>query len=118
MTPDPFTLVWQQYGWLGFVGYVMVREVWPFVRDRVWPERVKQARTERERLNRLEERQVEAFEAIGKSVQDMSTAIVLNNERLSTLIASHSLHVRETTEAITLIRERVGTSLARKRNTV
>jgi len=121
MTNDPLVLAWQQYGWLGFLGYVMVREVWPFVREKVWPVKVAQAAAERERLARLEERtlaaedrQVAAVEAMGTSVHEMTVAITTNNERLSTLIAGHSMHAQETTQAIALMRERTGFEERRK----
>lgn len=114
---DPLTLVWQQYGFWGFLGYVAVREVWPFVRDRVWPARVKKAHQEQERLNRLEERQIVAIEEMGKSVHAMAQAITTNNERLSQLIAAQSVHGQETSNAIALMRERTG-SPEKKRRTM
>ena len=115
MMNDPLVLAWQQYGWLGFLGYVMIREVWPFMREKVWPEKVKQARAERERLAKLEERQldaedrqVKAFEAMGQSVHEMTVAITTNNERLYALIAGHAIHAQDTANAIALMRERTG----------
>jgi len=114
-------MVWQQYGFWGFLGYVLVREVWPFVSVKVWPEKVKQAKEERERLPRLEERQskandrqTEAIEAMGHSVHEMTVAITTNNERLSQLIAGHSAHAEMVTSAIALMRERTGTVERRK----
>lgn len=112
--------LWQHYGWLGFAGYVMIREVWPFVRDRVWPERVKQVKAERERLVNLEDRQLNAAdrqtaasEAMVSAVQNMALVITTQNERLSTLIAGHTIHAQETTAAIVLMRERTAVHAAR-----
>lgn len=108
-------LIWDRYGWMGFLGYVMVREIWPFVSRKVWPEQVRKARDERDRLSKMEERQlmaeerqVSAIEIMGKAVQDMTVAITSNNERLSTLIAGHAVHTMEMTDAIMLMRERTG----------
>jgi hypothetical protein len=106
MTPDPLVLVWQQYGWLGVLGYVMVREVWPFVREKVWPEKKRALRLEQERLEKLEDRQVAAVEKMGNAVQEMAVAIVTNNERLSVLVNGHAIHAHETTQAIVTLRER------------
>lgn len=113
MATDPIMLLWDRYGWLGFLVYVMIREVWPFLREKVWPVKVAQAKAEKQRLVNLEDRQmnaadrqVAAGEAMILAVQNMALAITTNNERLSTLIAGHSLHATETTEAIMLMRER------------
>jgi len=113
MTQDPLMLVWQQYGWLGFLGYVMVREVWPFVREKVWPEKIAQAKIEKQRMINLEDRQMNAVdrqvaagEAMTLAVQNMAIAITTNNERLSTLISGHSIHAQDTVDAIMLMRER------------
>lgn len=114
---DPLIAVWQSYGWLGFLGYVMVREVWPFVQNRVWPARVKKAHQEQERLNRMEERQIVAIEEMGKSVHAMAQAITTNNERLSQLIAAQSVHGQETSGAIALMRERTGSPEKKRRTT-
>lgn len=105
---DPLALIWQQYGLWGFLGYVAVREIWPFVRDRVWPARVKKAHQEQERLNRMEERQIEAIEAMGTSVHEMALAISANNERLSALIAGFAAHSSDMSHAVTVMRERTG----------
>lgn len=114
-------LIWQQYGWVGFLIYVMVREVWPFIREKVWPMKIAQVKAEKQRLQNLEDRQmnaadrqVAAGEAMILAVQNMALAITTNNERLSTLIAGHAIHAQETTEAIVLMRERTGAAKQRK----
>lgn len=120
MPSDPIVILWERYGWLGFLVYVLVREVWPFLREKVWPVKVAQARTERQRLVNLEdrqmnaaERQTAASEAMIAAVQNMALAITTNNERLSTLIAGHSMHAQEMTEAVALMRERTSGHAAR-----
>lgn len=121
MATDPLAVVWQQYGLWGFLAYVLVREVWPFVGTKILPEKIAQAKAERLRVAKLEERQMNledrqatAIEAMSQSVQQMALAIVTNNERLSTLIAGHASHAIETTNAVALMRERTGSKERRK----
>lgn len=103
----------QQYGWAGFFVYIVWKEVFPFLRDSVFPERMKQEKAERERLRKLEERsaqnderQAKAFESMSLAVHEMALAISANNERLSTLIVGHSEHARFTLDSISAMRER------------
>lgn len=93
----------QQYGWLGFFFYVVVKEAWPFFRDRVWPWKMAAADTEHTRLKNLEERaaqnderQVKAVESMSLSVHQMALAITTNNERLAQLTSNHAEHARIT----------------------
>lgn len=110
---DPLVVLWDRYGWAAFLVYFAAREFWPFLRDKVWPQSAANAKSESERLRRLEdrqlasqERQVIAVEEMSKSVQSMALVITTNNERLSNLLISHSQHAQETTNAISLMRER------------
>jgi hypothetical protein len=59
-----------------------------------------------ERQLAAEDRQVTAIEAMGNSVHEMTVAITTTNERLSTLIAGHTIHAQDTASAIMLMRER------------
>ena len=108
--------------WLGIVIYIAVRELWPFLRDRWWPQRVKQINAEQERIKKLEERQVKAEELntatlvkMTDAVQTMATFIATNNERLAQLIVSHSEHTRFMTEAVTEMRLAVNPKVPRER---
>lgn len=102
-----FETVLQQYGWLGFVLYFVAREVFPFLRDRVYPQKVKQQEDERKRLLALEERAAKneerltmAVETMSQSVSNMALAITTNNERLSQVITNQLEHSRFTQDAI------------------
>lgn len=97
----------QENGWIGFIVYVVVREVIPFLRDRIYPEKLREKEAERERLKRLEERQIKALEGMSQAVHDMALAITANNERLSRLMLDHAEHARFVQESITAMRERV-----------
>ena len=105
----------QQYGWLGFTVYFLARDVFPWLRDRVYPQKVKELEEERKRLNSLEERavrneerHVEALETMSKSVTGMALAITTNNERLSQVITNQLEHSRFTQDAIIDMRKSVG----------
>lgn len=124
---DPIVVLWDKYGLAGFLIYLTVKEVWPFLRDKVWPQSAAIARSESERIRKLEDRQVAAqerqsiaVEEMSKSVQSMAVVITQNNERLSTLIVGFAQHAQESSEAISLMRERTHpvTPRARQRPTV
>lgn len=102
-----FETVLQQYGWVGFVLYFVAREVFPFLRDRVYPHKVKQQDEERKRLIALEDRAAKneerlttAVETMSQSVSNMALAITTSNERLSQVIANQLEHARFTQDAI------------------
>lgn len=110
---DPIVALWERYGWAGFLFYLAIREFWPFLRDKVWPQSAAIARNEADRIKKLEERQLAmqerqamAVEEMSKSVQSMALVITTNNERLSALLIGFAQHAQENTEAITLMRER------------
>lgn len=110
---DPVVVLWDKYGLTGFLIYVVVKEVWPFLRDKVWPQSAATARSESERIRKLEDRQVAAqerqsiaVEEMSRGIQSMALVITTNNERLSTLIVGFAQHSQEATEAISLMRER------------
>ena len=110
---DPIVVLWYKYGWAGFLIYLTVKEVWPFLRDKVWPQSAAIAKSESERLRKIEEKQITlqerqsvAVEEMSKSVQSMALVITTNNERLSTLLIGFAQHSQESTAAITLMRER------------
>lgn len=117
-----FETLLQQYGWIGFTLYFLAREVFPWLRDRVYPQKVKEQaqkmkeqEEERKRLNALEERavrneerHVEALETMSKSVSSMALAITTNNERLSQVITNQLEHSRFTQDAIMDMRKSIG----------
>lgn len=113
----------RENGWLGFLVYIVVKEAWPFVRDKVWPWRVSAAAADRERLKKLEdravsneERQTRALESMNQTMQSVALAITTNNERMSQLIVGHADHARFTHDAISDMRETVASRQIVKRN--
>lgn len=118
---DPVVVLWDKYGLAGFLIYVVVKEVWPFLRDKVWPQSAATARSESERIRKLEDRQVAAqerqsiaVEEMSRGIQSMALVITTNNERLSTLIVGFAQHSQESTEAISLMRERTHPQIGKR----
>ena len=112
----------QQNGWIGFLAYIVWKEVFPFLRDRVFPENAKRANAERDRLKKLEERTVQndekqtlVIENMNKAVHEMTVAITTNNERLSQLIVSHNDHARFVQDSITVMREKTAAQVFNRR---
>ena len=104
----------QQYGWAGFIAYVVVKEILPFVRDRLLPHKMAEAKAERTRLQKLEERSIQNDERQTKALEDMNdmmrqfiSAIATNNERMTQLIVGHAEHARMTQDAISQMREKI-----------
>lgn len=104
---NEFAVIWDKYGWVGFLLYVLVKEIMPLFRDRILPAKIASEKKKAERMSKLEERQSIAEDrqtiviaALEKSVQQMTVAITTNNERLSILIANALIHNQETTEFI------------------
>lgn len=113
----------QQYGWAGFLVYIAIKEFLPFFRDKFLPHKLSQAEAERERLRRLEERAIANEEKLSAAVESMSAmmkqfalAITVNNERLSQLIAGHTLHDRSMTDALGAMREKIAANTQPLRN--
>jgi len=113
MQPDPFTSLLSQYGWAALFVFFAVSQVWPWFKDQVYPSRVnkhkqdEQAATlDRERLSKLEERQVAAFERVAGAVESLSQNTIVINERVAHLTMMSDTHITETSQAITEMRER------------
>ena len=90
----------QQNGWIGFLIYILWKEFFPFLRDRVYPENLRRINADRERLKKLEERTLEnderqtrVIESMNNAVHEMTVAISTNNERLSVLSINHTERV-------------------------
>lgn len=112
----------QQNGWVGFLIYILWKEFFPFLRDRVFPENIKRVNAERDRLKKLEERtiqnderQTRVIESMNNAVHEMTVAISTNNERLSVLSINHNEHARFVQESITVMRERSAEQAGMKR---
>jgi len=112
----------QQNGWIGFLIYILWKEFFPFLRDRVYPENLRRINADRERLKKLEERTLEnderqtrVIESMNNAVHEMTVAISTNNERLSVLSINHNEHARFVQDSITIMRERSAEQAGMKR---
>jgi hypothetical protein len=110
---DPLLEALKGYGIFAIMAYLIVREVGPWLRDRVFPSYVEERKrradaetVERERLRRLEERQIAALESMANVVKEIQIALVREDERMSMLLGGFAEHDRETREAITDMRQR------------
>jgi hypothetical protein len=113
----------QQYGWAGFIAYVVMKEILPFVRDKFIPHKMAEERAERTRLQKLEERAIQNEERQTKALEEMNammrefiTATTTSNERMAQLIAGHALHDRSMQDALGSMREKIAASVAKKEN--
>ena len=113
MTPDPFTSLLSQYGWAAVLVFFVVSQVWPWFANKVYPSRIDKRKrddqiiiNDRERLSKLEERQVAAFERVAGAVESLSLNTIITNERLANLTTMSGAHVAETTQAIAEMKER------------
>ncbi len=104
--PDPIATLLHDYGWAGVFLWLAIRDVWPFLRDRLFPAAIEERKARLERVAKLEERQVIASEVIANAVVEMKLAMVSTNERLNELRSAQAEHHKATNDAITLMRER------------
>jgi len=104
---NELTILWEKYGWAGFILYVLLKEILPMYRDKILPAKISREKKKTERLSKADERsmiaedrQNMAIEAMTKALHQMTLAITANNERLNQLIAGSLIHNQETTELI------------------
>ena len=110
---DPLLEALKGYGIFAIMAYLIVREVGPWLRDRVFPSYVEERKrradaetAERERLKRLEERQVAAFDKIAEVVEALQISQARTDERLLQLLGGFAQHDTETRQAIVDMRQR------------
>lgn len=92
---DLFVL--QTYGPWILLGLYLIRDVWWFLRDKLFPSLIKRAERQDELSLSLEERQTRAFEKIAENVQ-----------QLAVLYATISAHTESTANGV----RRIETALA------
>lgn len=104
----------QEKSWIALIVYILIKEIWPFFRDKIYPSRMAEEHLIRERRVKMEERALKnderniiAFESMSLAVQHMTLALTSNNERLSTLIADQARHATFMSDAIADMREKV-----------
>lgn len=115
---------WDKWGWLGFAIYVLLVQIWPWARDRVYPDKIKTKVAERERLIKLEERQARCFEATTNAVEELVKSSIQTNERLASIITEQNAHQQEFSahhtammNSLALLRERAARKGKQSRQT-
>lgn len=91
---------WDTYGPWGFAFYVVLVQVWPFIRDRYFPARMKERLSDKEFQNKLDERRVLANERMAASTETMQAAITSSNEKMNSLLQLHLEHDRFLKESL------------------
>ena len=82
------------YGLIGLLAYVVIKEIWPFLRDIIFPSRMKFVQSQEERLTK-------AIEVIGESSKLQAAATVALGERMTNLTTMIERHDVFTSDAIT-----------------
>jgi hypothetical protein len=86
-------LLIEKYGIYGIIVYFVIKEVWPFFRDKFFPEKMKAAELQETRL-------ALAIENVGVAMKAMGEAVVVQNERLTHLANQQEEHIRVSNEAV------------------
>ncbi len=90
------------YGLWGLLAYVLIKELWPFIRDTLWPSRMKFVQSQEERMTK-------AIEIIGDSSKLQAEALVALGERMTNMTNLMQNHDAVTTDAITAMLVKTGT---------
>lgn len=93
-------LLWDNYGYIGVTVYIVLVQVWPYFRDKIFPERIKDRRTQTEWQHKLDERMIIAMEG-------MNSALISQNEKINQIITISVEHSREMTEALLQMAQQV-----------
>ncbi len=86
-------LLIEKYGIYGIIVYFVIKEVWPFLRDKFFPEKMKAAETQDARL-------AAAIENVGNAMKTISESMIVQNERLNVISNQQQEHIRVSNEAI------------------
>jgi len=98
----------KDYGLYGLLLYVAIKEIWPFFRDKLFPEKIRFAQEQETRFT-------VAIEGINQAVQTLAQNAVLQSERLTTMTSHLSTHDQITREAITAMYVKTNTAPRRKK---
>lgn len=80
MSPELLILL-QTYGPWSLIGFLIIRDLVPFLRDRLFPEVLKERKAESDRRWALTEREVQAQENIAKAMQQMMVLLATLDAR-------------------------------------
>lgn len=97
----------KDYGLYGLLLYVLIKEVWPFFRDKLFPEKIRFQQEQEARFT-------VAIEGIKNAVAVIAESSIKQNERLATLTTMSEAHNTLTADAVTAMLVKTGTIPKRK----
>ena len=81
-----------QYSLPIIILYILVKEIWPFVRDKWFPQYSEDRKRLREKITDLEERNVIAIEKLAVLLDGLVQNYIITNERLNRIETGVSRH--------------------------
>lgn len=97
----------KDYGLYGLLIYVAIKEIWPFFRDKLFPEKIRFQQEQEARFTT-------AIEGIKNAVSIIAEASTIQNERLANLTNITEAHNSFTNDAVTAMLVKTGTIPKRK----
>ncbi len=104
--PDPLAALFHDYGWAAVFLWLIYRDIWPFIKEHVFPAAIAERKQRIEAEISISERQAVSMKMIADAITEIKMAMVATNERLVDMRSAQFEHHRATSEAITLMRER------------
>lgn len=103
-------MLWDNYGYIGVGFYILLVQIWPFFKDKLFPEQIKERRLSQEWERKNSERLTVAMES-------MASSQVASNEKLNSIVQLQIEHDRTMREAIIKMTERTTQLLVNKGKT-
>lgn len=95
-----FKFLWDTYGPYGVALYIVGFQLWPFLRDKYFPSRIRARLNDEDHTRKIEERGVAAYERIAASMESTHMYITVQNEKLNNLLTLHLEHDRFLKESL------------------
>lgn len=109
-TMNDLKMLWDNYGYIGVGFYILLVQIWPFFKDKLFPEQIKERRLSQEWERKNSERLTVAMES-------MASSQVASNEKLNSIVQLQIEHDRTMREAIIKMTERTTQLLVNKGKT-
>ncbi len=112
---DPYLIGLRDYGWMAVLMLFMIKDVWPWFRDHVFPQARQERMNEAKRKADQELRQTKALEAIAEATNQININNALTSERLATLANLLGEHDRYTRDSVQEMFRMTGITPRRRR---
>lgn len=93
-------LLIEKYGIYGIIVYFVIKEVWPFLRDKFFPEKMKAAEAQEKRFASAMGQVGVEMKSVSEALKSVSEAMIVQNERLTVIANQQAEHIRVSNEAI------------------